>query len=158
MHRAESGSHFHYSAKVPFLRVVHQGKDHAVKIIKEAEQIETELDEAFLLVLSQCTKDLCRVKHVLSIHDLVGVVCDKREVPGRGDPLSADQEDKRHKRLHKHFWQNKLVQLVTELDRVDVVHLEIANQDDEKDLDEQESGANDDAEQKDHGLCRHCDV
>ena len=28
----------------------------------------------------------------------------------------------------------------------------------EKDLDEQESGANDDSEQKDHGLCRHCDV
>jgi len=43
--------------------------DVPVKIVKEAEQIETELDEAFLLVLSQCAKDLCCVKHVLSIHD-----------------------------------------------------------------------------------------
>ncbi len=43
--------------------------DIPVKIVKEAEQIEPELDEALLLVLSQRTEDLCRVKHVLSIHD-----------------------------------------------------------------------------------------
>jgi len=47
-----------------------------------------------------------------NLHLLVGVVGDKRKVPGRGDPLSADQEDKRHKRLHKHFWQNKLVKSI----------------------------------------------
>ena len=43
--------------------------DIPVKIVKEAEQIEAELDEALLLVLSQCAEDLCGIKHVLSVHD-----------------------------------------------------------------------------------------
>lgn len=40
-----------------------------VEVVKEAEEVESKLDEALLLVLTQGTEDLCGVKHVLSVHD-----------------------------------------------------------------------------------------
>lgn len=83
------------------LRVIDQGKDHAngcnkknvrvscdshldipmttlgvdlpVQVVKEAQKVETELDKALLLVLAQCTEDLCGVEHVLVVHDPNGL-------------------------------------------------------------------------------------
>ena len=40
-----------------------------VEVVEEAEKVESKLDEALLLVLTQGTEDFCGVKHVLSIHD-----------------------------------------------------------------------------------------
>jgi len=49
-------------------------RDLPVKIVEEAEKIETKLDEALLLVLTQRTEDFCCVEHVLSVHDSNGRV------------------------------------------------------------------------------------
>jgi len=137
------------------LRVVDEGKDHAVKVVEEAEKVKAELDEALLLVLTQRTENLCCVKHVLSVHDLVGVVGDEWQVPSGGDPLSTDQVDEGHERLYKHLGKNELIQLVAEFDRVNIIDLEITDEDDEENLDEQETSADDDAEEKNHSLSRH---
>lgn len=40
-----------------------------VEVVEEAEEVESKLDEALLLVLTQSTEDLCGVKHVLSVHN-----------------------------------------------------------------------------------------
>lgn len=40
-----------------------------VEVVEKAQEVEAELDEALLLVLSQSAEDLCGIEHVFVVHD-----------------------------------------------------------------------------------------
>lgn len=57
------------SRKEEALLTRNKRKDHPVEVVEEADEVEAELVEAFLLMLRQCPKDFCRIKHVIFVHD-----------------------------------------------------------------------------------------
>lgn len=85
-----------------------EGEDHSVQGVKEEYQVETELEEGFLLVRSQGPEYFCRVVHVVPIDDFVDVVGEQGYVEQEGDELERDEEQGRHERVRRHFRQDEL--------------------------------------------------
>lgn len=141
---------FHHLSCPQPLVLGNEGQDHAVQRVEEEDQavkkdggwlmvpdvrrpgwvggslLEAELEEGLLLVLAQGPEDLCRVEHVVPVHDpggdeegvsqpvcrgdrewagclLVDVVSQEGSIEQEGDDLEAEQENDRHEGVRCHL-------------------------------------------------------
>jgi len=69
-----------------------QGDDHAVEVEKEHDEVETELDEGFLLVSVERPENFGCVEEMCVIEDLLDVKSQQRQVEDQSDPIAVDQK------------------------------------------------------------------
>lgn len=114
--------------------VINQCHDHSVQVKEEHQQMETQLEETFLLVLGQSSENLCGIQQVVLCVKLVDIVCKQWQVEQEAEPVSIDQEQCSNERMQTSFRHEPWVQLITQLNRVDVVALQIGIHDGKKHL------------------------
>ena len=90
------------------LGVGDERENHPVEVEEEADEVETELDEALFLVRRERAEDFCSVERVVFVHDLVDIECDERCVEEECHPLPAEQEEEREHRMRRHLGKDKL--------------------------------------------------
>lgn len=120
--------------------VADKGNDHAVEVEEEHQKVETKLDEGFLLVYIELAEDLGRVKKVLVVIDLLGIESQQWQVQNDCKPVAVDHEEEGKEGVDTSFGDNVGVESVAQIDRVDIVALEITVHDSEEDLQEQVDG------------------
>lgn len=74
------------------LLVTDQSHDHSVQVEEEHQQVESQLGEALLLVLGQCSEDLSGVQQVVFLEELVDVVSQQWQVQQKHKPVAVEQE------------------------------------------------------------------
>lgn len=99
--------------------------------------MEAQFDETFFLVLGQSSEDLSGIQQMILGVDLVDVESEQRQVQQETEPVPVDEEQDRDKTLNTSLWDDVLVQFVTQLNRVDVVTLQVTVHDSEEHLEEQ---------------------
>lgn len=87
--------------------------------------MECQLDEALFLVYIQLSEDLSRIKQVLILHNLLSIPGKQRQVEDQGDPVPVDKEQNGQESVNGGFGNDVSVEAVAEVDRVDVVTVEI---------------------------------
>lgn len=123
------------------LRLVpNKRSNHLKQVVEEHEEMESELDERFLLMSVQGPEDLGCIKQVLVLKDLLCVKGQKRCVQDKGDPVAVYQEQNREKGVDNGFWDDVGVETVAEIDRVDIVAFQIRVHDGEENLQKQVDG------------------
>lgn len=122
------------------LLVANQSHDHSVQVEEEHQQMEAQLDEALFLVLGQCSEDLGSVQQVVFVDELVDVESQQWQVQQKHKPVAVKQEKHRQKSVQAGLWNEPWVQFVAQLDRVDVVALQVRIHDGEKHLGKQVDG------------------
>lgn len=99
--------------------------DIPVQVEEEHNQMECQLNEALLLVYIQLSEDLSRIKQVLILHNLLSVPGKQWQVKDQGDPVPVDKEQDGQESVNGGFGDDVSVEAVAEVDRVDVVAIEI---------------------------------
>lgn len=130
------------------LGVTDQSQDHSVEVEEEHHQVETQLDEALLLVLGQGSEDLSSVQHMVLLQNLVSVVGKQRRVQQKHKPVSIDKEENSHDGVKTSLRNKPWVQLVTQLNWVDVVALQVGVHNGEENLREQVKCVDDNGKDK----------
>lgn len=120
--------------------VADQSNNHAVEVEEEHEQVEGELDEGFLFVYVELAEDLGGVEQMGVVDDLLDVPSEERQVENQRQPVTVDKEQEGEEAVDSGFGDNVGVKSVAEVDRVDVVALQITVHDSEEDLQEQVDG------------------
>jgi len=67
------------------------------------------------------------------VHSLIYIPCQQRQIPKYSNPLSRHQEKKDEECMRSVFRDDKLVEFVAEVDRVNVVTLEVGKHYNDKD-------------------------
>lgn len=80
--------------------------------------------------------------------ELVDVVCEQWQVQQEHKPEAIDQEKSTQEDVNRSLWDEPRVQLVTQLNWVDVVTLQVGVHDGEKHLSEQVHYVDDNSENK----------
>lgn len=119
------------------LRVADQGQDHSVEVEEEHEQVETQLDETLLLMLGQGSEDLGGIQQVVLGGHLVDVVSKQWQVQQEHEPVSVDKEKHSHDGMQASLGNEPWVQLMTQLNWVDVITLQVGVHDGEENLGKQ---------------------
>lgn len=119
------------------LLVANQCHDHSVQVEEEHQQVETQLDETLLLVLRQGSEDFRGVQQVVFVDELVDVKRQQWQVQQEDKPVAVDQEKQGQKPVQSGLGDEPWVQFVAQLNRIDVVTLQIRVHDGEKHLREQ---------------------
>lgn len=135
--------------------VLNEGNDHAVEVEEEHDEVETELGEGFPLVYIQLAEDLGGIQEMSVVNNLLDVVAQERQVEDKRQPVSVDQEHESEESMDGGFGNDVGVEAVAEVDRVDVVTLEIAVHDSEEDLEEEVDGVYNDREEVQPRFARH---
>lgn len=89
-------------------RVGNQRQNHPVQIVEETDEVESQLEEAFLLMARQRPKDFCCVQRMIFLHDLVHVEGDQRSIEQESYPLPTEEEEHRHNGMCGHLGQDEL--------------------------------------------------
>ena len=96
--------------------------------------METQLDERLLLVLGQGSENLGSIQEMVLVEELVDVVGQQGEVQQEGEPVAIDQEQSSDEGMQTGFRNEPWIQLVTQLNWVDVVTLQVGVHDGEENL------------------------
>jgi hypothetical protein len=120
--------------------IADEGYNHAVEVEEEHDKMEAKLDEGFLLVDVQLAEDLGSIQQVGVANDLLDVPSEKRNVEQKRQPVAIDQEKECQESVYGSLGDDVGVETVAEVDRVDVVALQIAVHNSEEDLEEQVDG------------------
>jgi hypothetical protein len=128
------------AAPLPGYLVLDQGHDHAVKVEKEHDQVETELGEGFPLVDIQLAEDLRGVQQVSVVKDLLYIPREQRQIQDQCHPVSVDKEQESQETMDGGLRDDVGVKTVAEIYRVDVITFEVAVHDGEKDLEKEVDG------------------
>lgn len=117
--------------------VADQGNDHAVQVKEKHQEVETKLDERFLLVHVELAEDLGRIQEVLVLEDLLRIENKQRQVQDDSKPVSVDDEQEGQESVNGGFGDDVGVETVAEINRVDVVTFQITVHNRKEDLQEQ---------------------
>lgn len=110
--------------------------------------METQLDKRLLLMLRQGSENLGGIKQVVFVVELVDVECKQWQVQQEDEPEAIDQEKDSQKHMDGSLRDEPWVQLMTQLDWVDVVTLQVGVHDGEKHLSEQVHNVDNDGKNK----------
>jgi len=135
--------------------VLDESNDHAVEVEEEHDEVETKLEERLLLVDVELAEDLGGVEKVGVLEDLLRVPGQEREVQDQRQPVAVDQEQESEESVNGGFGDDVGVEAVAEVDRVDVVTLQITVHNREEHLQEQVDGVNQHRQQEEPCFARH---
>jgi hypothetical protein len=98
--------------------------DHAVKIEEEHDEMESKLEERFLLVDIELSEDLRSIKKMSVVEDLLCIECKEWQVEKKSYPVPIDQEHERKEGMDSCFRDNVGIQTVAKIDGVDIVAID----------------------------------
>lgn len=120
--------------------ISNQSDDHSVQVEEKQQQVETQLEETFLLVFGQSSKDLSSIQQVVFFVKFVDVESKQWQIEQKGKPVPIDQEQNGQKSMDWGFWNNVIVQFVAKFNWVDIITLQIRVHYSEENLQEQVDG------------------
>lgn len=120
--------------------ISNQSDDHSVQVEEKQQQVETQLEETFLLVFGQSSKDLSSIQQVVFFVKFVDVESKQWQIEQKGKPVPIDQEQNGQKSMDGGFWNNVIVQFVAKFNWVDIITLQIRVHYSEENLQEQVDG------------------
>lgn len=120
--------------------IADESHNHAVEVEEEHQEVETQLDERFLLVHIQLAENLGRIQQVLVVVDLLRIEGEEGQVQDNRKPVAIDHEEEGQESVDGSFGDDVGVETVAQVDRIDVVTLEIAVHNGEKHLKEEVDG------------------
>lgn len=136
-----------YSAR---LILSHQSSNHAVKVKEEKDQVAGQLDERLLLVFLERSENLSGVQQMGVCVDLVGVVGEDGGIEQQHDPMAGQQKDNGQSSVSGGLGQHVVIEPIAQVDRVDVIALQVRVHDCEENLQKQVHQRNEDG--KDEGV------
>jgi len=103
-----------------------QSNNHAIKVKEEHAKMEAEFEEGFLLVYIQLSEDLSSVKKVGIVHNLLDIPPQQGSVEDYGNPISVNEKEEGKEAVYGSLGYDVRVQSVAELNRVDIIALQVA--------------------------------
>lgn len=130
------------------LLVANQSHDHSIQVEEKHQQVEAQLDKALFLVLRQRAEDLRGIQQVVFLHKLVHIVGQHWQVQQKHKPEAVHEEKHGQDAVDGSLRNEPRVQFMTQLNRVDVIALQIGVHDGEKHLRKQVHRIHNDGENK----------